>query len=139
MRKIYGILFIVFIFSTVPVGGKVLMHTLKRYEAALSLPKVMFYFMPGKDQPVPDTVYISCDYIQWDNSNPKYNLEKQEDGSFTGVIELFADSKNQMKVIINGMWVDNMQTFVNENTLKPRPQGYENDGFGGKTAYYIVK
>ncbi|OHD56142.1 MAG: hypothetical protein A2Y33_00905 [Spirochaetes bacterium GWF1_51_8] len=130
---------IIVLSAFVLAAGKTEYKPKKRSQFELKSPVVDIYFKPGEGQPIPETVSIAGDYNGWEAGDPEGKLAKQSDGSYKVTIKLLPGCTHHFKFILDGGWVDNMETFVKQNVLKPAPHGFDADGFGGKTAVYIVK
>lgn len=67
----------------------------------------------------------------WNPNDPNYTMEQADDGSWEITVEL-EPGEYQCKYYIDGNWPKDMSEL--EEFLVPKPNGYVDDGFGGKNA-----
>ena len=95
--------------------------------------EVEFVYTPGADEEFSE-VYLAGDFTSWDSG--KVLLEKQDDGSFSAVVELDPGTY-KWKMIRDGQWVQSMEPLKDQ--IQPAAASFVDDGFGGKNAVLTVE
>lgn len=72
-------------------------------------------------------VNLAGEFNKWDAfATP---LAKQEDGTWSVTVPV-KKGKGQWKFLVNGNWIQNMETVADR--IAPKPDRYVNDPYGGK-------
>jgi len=96
---------------------------------------VTFSYTPSRrEKATLEEVYLAGEMNGWDAWGNE--LVKGEDGVFRVTLEL-APGTYQWKFLLNGNWIQNMETVADK--ISPKPDTYVNDPYGGKNCENTFK
>lgn len=89
---------------------------------------VTFYYKPSRrEAQTVKEVNLAGEFNTWDAfATP---LAKQEDGTWSVTVPV-KKGKGQWKFLVNGNWIQNMETVAER--ISPKPDRFVNDPYGGK-------
>lgn len=91
---------------------------------------VTFTYSPSRrERATVKEVTVAGEFNNWDAFATE--MTKNEDGTWSVTVPI-KKGKGQWKYLVNGNWVQNMETIADK--VSPKPDEYINDPYGGRNA-----